>query len=187
MQIKIEIFETEAGFVVIAIAIDIVVRPRCPRIVLVDSLVVLCVLSWELRIHGMCRVVWAWDFRWEVDVECARAFPLEGEFAYSWLSEWLAKALQPQRNHKKKQKKAETNNGSGHLTITSTAYNCHESPSPGGGGFNCLWSGHSRFCRRRGTSINVPLTFAWSADKNCHNKQYNHDDNKNNVANEEDT
>ncbi|EDX04079.1 GD22499 [Drosophila simulans] len=174
MQIKIEIFETEAGFVVIAIAIDIVVRPRCPRIVLVNSLVVLCVLSWELRIHGMCRVVWAWDFRWEVDVECARAFPLEG----------TSTAKKPQI---KSEKKAETNNGSGHLTITSTAYNCHESPSPGGGGFNCLWSGHSRFCRRRGTSINVPLTFAWSADKNCHNKQYNHDDNKNNVANEEDT
>jgi len=37
------------------------------------------------------------------------------------------------------------------------------------------------------TSINVPLTFAWTADKNCHNKQYNHDDNKNNVGNEEDT
>lgn len=43
---------------------------------------------------------------------------------------------------------------------------------------------------RGGTSINVPLTFAWTADKNCHNKQYNHDDNdnnKNNSGSEEDT
>lgn len=104
MQIKIEIFETEAGFVVIAIAIDIVVRPRCPRIVLVNSLVVLCVLSWELRIHGMCRVVWAWDFRLEVDVECARAFPLEGELpipgsATGWRKYEYIKGCKHQQKH----------------------------------------------------------------------------------------
>ncbi|XP_070133978.1 uncharacterized protein [Drosophila bipectinata] len=39
---------------------------------------------------------------------------------------------------------------------------------------------------RGGTSINVPLTLAWTADKNCHNKQYNHDDNDNNKNNTND-
>jgi len=58
MQIKIEIFETEAGFVVIAIAINLVGCSRCPRIVLVTILVSIlvvlfpCVLSWELRTHS---------------------------------------------------------------------------------------------------------------------------------------
>jgi len=98
----------------------------------------------------------------------------------------LAGTQTAKKKPQRPKKKTETNNGSGHLTITSTAYNCHESPSPGGG-FNCFWPGLSHFSRRRGTSINVPLTFAWTADKNCHNKQYNHDDNKNNVGNEEDT
>lgn len=81
---------------------------------------------------------------------------------------------------------------------TSTAYNCHESPSPGwmerngSDGISGSGLGSGFASGRGGTSINVPLTFAWTADKNCHNKQYNHDDNdndnnRNNAGSEEDT
>lgn len=75
MQIKIEMFETEAGWLpgFVVIDIDIVGCSRC-RCRLRPSRV-LCVLSWELRIHGSGLQ------NGERDVECARAFLLEGE---SW-------------------------------------------------------------------------------------------------------